>query len=130
MRFMMLMISKGYANASEEALPSAKMIAAMTRYNNDLKQAGVLLSLDGLHPSQDGARVYFSGGKPVAKDGLWLEAREILGGFWMIDVDSKEEAVEWAKRCPAQNGDIIEIRQVQELEEFPEELQKAAHLEG
>src|SRR5881296_2804890 len=105
MRFMMLMIPKGYEKA----------------------EAGAVLSaLDGLHPASNGARVSFSGGKPRVTDGPFTEAKELLGGYWMIQVKSKQEAVEWASRCPAQDGDVIEVRQVQEMSDFPPEVQKAA----
>ncbi|MFI5014526.1 MAG: YciI family protein [Hyphomicrobiales bacterium] len=126
MRFMMLMIPKGYEKAAAGALPDAKLVAAMTKYNEALTKAGVLLALDGLHPSQKGARISFSAGKPSVTQGPFTEARELLGGYWMIQVKSKEEAIEWAKRCPAPDGDVIEVRQVQELSDFPPELRKAA----
>jgi len=86
----------------------------------------VLITLDGLHPPSMGARVSFSGGKPVVTDGPFAEAKEVLGGNWMIDVTSREEAIAWAKRCPASNNEIIEIRQVQEMSDFPADVQAAA----
>ena len=98
MRFMMLMIPKGYENAAPGAMPSPEAVAAMMNYNEQLQKAGVLLSLDGLHPPSAGVRVSFSGGKPTVTDGPFAEAKEVLGGYWMIQVDSKDEAVEWAKR--------------------------------
>ena len=73
-----------------------------------------------------GARVSFAGGKPKVTDGPFAEAKEVLGGYWVIDVRSKEEAIEWAKRCPAADNEVIEIRQVQEMSDFPEEVQRAA----
>ncbi len=118
MRFMMLMIPKGYETAPPGTIPDGEEIDAMTKYNDVLQKAGVLLALDGLHPPSMGARVSFSGGKPTVKDGPFAEAREVLGGYWMIQVKSKEEAVEWAKRCPAGDNEVIEIRQVQEMEDF------------
>jgi hypothetical protein len=126
MRFMMLMIPKGYEKAEAGAMPSAEMVAKMTKYNQALTKAGVLIALDGLHPASKGARVSFSGGKPRVTDGPFTEAKELLGGYWMIQVKSKQEAVEWASRCPAQDGDVIEVRQVQEMSDFPPEVQKAA----
>jgi hypothetical protein len=96
------------------------------KYNEALKDAGVLITLDGLHPPSMGARVSFSGGKPVVTDGPFTEAKEVLGGYWMIDVTSREEAIAWAKRCPASNNEIIEIRQVQEMSDFPADVQEAA----
>ena len=126
MRFMMLMIPKGYETAPANAMPDAELVAKMTQYNQALTDAGVLLSLDGLHPSQKGARVAFSGGKPTVTDGPFAETKELVGGYWMIQVKSKDEAVAWARRCPAQDGDVIEVRQVQEMEDFPPDVQKAA----
>src|SRR5471032_2663949 len=126
MRFMMLMIPKGYETAAPGTTPPADAVAAMMKYNEALKQAGVLITLDGLHPPSMGARVSFSGGKPVVTDGPFTESKEVLGGYWMIDVTSREEAIGWAKRCPASGGEIIEIRQVQELSDFPADVQEAA----
>ena len=126
MRFMMLMIPEGYETAQPGAAPDAKHVAAMMAYNESLQKAGVLLSLDGLHPPSMGARVSFSDGKPAVTDGPFAEAKEVLGGYWIIQVGSKREAIEWASRCPAQDNEVIEIRQVQELADFPEDVQKAA----
>jgi hypothetical protein len=126
MRFMMLMIPKGYEKADAGARPDAKHVAAMMKYNEALTKAGVLLSLDGLHPAAKGARVSFSAGKPKLTDGPFTEAKELVGGYWMIQVKSKVEAVEWASRCPAQDGDVIEVRQVFEMADFPPDVQKAA----
>ncbi|TJY65280.1 YciI family protein [Sinimarinibacterium sp. CAU 1509] len=126
MRFMMLMIPKGYETAAPGTMPDADAVAAMMKYNEALQQAGVLVSLDGLHPPSAGARVSFKGGKPVVTDGPFAEVKEVLGGYWMIRVNSREEAIEWAKRCPASDNEIIEIRQVQEFEEFPDDVQQAA----
>ncbi|MGH7493017.1 MAG: YciI family protein [bacterium] len=126
MRFMMLMIPKGYEKAEPGTMPDAKAVAAMMEYNEDLQKAGVLLALDGLHPPSMGARVSFSGGKPKVTDGPFPETKEVLGGYWMIQVKSKDEAIAWAKRCPASDNEVIEIRQVQELSDFPADVQKAA----
>ena len=126
MRFMMLMIPKGYENAAPGTTPDADAVAAMMKYNEALQEAGVLLSLDGLHPVSAGARVSFQGGKPSVTDGPFIEAKEVLGGYWMIQVKSKEEAIEWAKRCPAGDNEVIEIRQVFEMEDFPADVQEAA----
>jgi hypothetical protein len=126
MRFMMLMIPKGYEKADAGARPDAKAVAAMMKYNEELTKAGVLLALDGLHPPATGARISFSGGRPKVTDGPFTEAKELLGGYWMIQVRSKEEAVEWASRCPANDGDLIEVRQVFEMADFPPDVQKAA----
>jgi len=126
MRFMMLMIPKGYESAPPGEVPDAEAVAAMMKYNEELQKAGVLRALDGLHPPSMGARVSFAGGKPVVTDGPFAEAKEVLGGYWMIEVGSKEEAIEWAKRCPASENEIIEIRQVQEMDDFPADVQEAA----
>jgi hypothetical protein len=126
MRFMMLMIPKGYATAAADKRPDAKAVAAMSKYNETLTKAGALLTLDGLHPPAAGARVSFSGGKAKVTDGPFAEAKEVLGGYWIIQVKSRAEAVEWASRCPAQEGDVIEIRQVFEMSDFPPDVQKAA----
>jgi hypothetical protein len=126
MRFMMLMIPKGYETAAPGAMPDAKAVAAMMKYNESLQQAGVLLALDGLHPPSMGARVSFAGGKPKVTDGPFIETKEALGGYWMIQVKSKEDAVAWATRCPASANEVIEVRQVQEMADFPDDVQKAA----
>ncbi len=126
MRFMMLMIPKGYESAAPGTLPEADAVAAMMKYNEALQKAGVLLSLDGLHPPSMGARVTFAGGKPRVTDGPFTETKEVLGGYWMIDVKSKQEAIDWARRCPASENEIIEIRQVQEMDDFPADVQDAA----
>src|SRR6202049_2736408 len=126
MRFMMLMIPKGYETAAPGATPDAKAVSAMMKYNESLQKAGVLLALDGLHPPSVGARVSFSGGQPTVTDGPFAEAKEVIGGYWMIQVKSKAEAVEWASRCPASGNEVIEVRQVQEMSEFPADVQEAA----
>lgn len=126
MRFMLLMIPKGYENAKPGAMPEADAVAAMMKYTEALQDAGVLLSLDGLHPPSMGARVSFKGGKSSVVDGPFTEVKEVLGGYWMIQVKSKEEAVAWAMRCPAADNEMIEVRQVQELADFPEDVQKVA----
>ncbi|WP_024304346.1 YciI family protein [Pseudogulbenkiania sp. MAI-1] len=126
MRFMMLMIPKGYENADPGAMPSAEAVAAMMKYNEELQQAGVLLALDGLHPPSMGARVSFEDGQPKVTEGPFPDVQEVLGGYWMIQVKSREEAVEWAKRCPASANEVVEVRQVQEFEDFPADVQQAA----
>jgi hypothetical protein len=128
MRFMMLMIPKGYENAAPGTSPKAEAVSAMMKYNAELQKAGVLLALDGLHPPSMGARVKFPGGKATVIDGPFAEAKEVLGGYWMIQVKSKQEAIEWATRCPAGENETIEIRQVQELSDFPPDVQEAARL--
>jgi hypothetical protein len=126
MRFMMLMIPLGYETALADVKLDPERMAAMMRYNEALKDAGVLIALDGLHPPSMGARVSFETGTRVVSDGPFTEAKEVLGGYWMIEVKSREEAIAWAKKCPASENEIIEIRQVHEMSDFSEELQKAA----
>jgi len=122
---MILMIPKGYESAQPGAMPDTKAVEAMMKYNESLQKAGILLALDGLHPPSMGARISFSGGKPKVTDGPFTEAKEVLGGYWMIQVKSKEEAIEWASRCPASDNEIIEVRQVQEFSDFPADIQEA-----
>src|SRR4029434_7016307 len=98
--------------------------AAIMKYNEALQKAGVLLALDGLHPPSTGVRVSFPDGKPVVTDGPFADAKAIIAVYWRIEVSSREEAIEWAKRCPAQGNETIEIRQVQEMSDFPPEIQK------
>ncbi len=124
MRFMMIMIPAPKDEANWDPTPEA--VASMSRYNEELTKAGVLLTLDGLHPSSKGARVSFPGGRANVTDGPFTEAKEVIGGYWLIQAKSKEEAVEWASRCPAADGDVIEIRQVYEMADFPPEVQEAA----
>src|SRR5947208_1840845 len=114
MRFMVLMIPgvyqpQGGKKTDAGFTPSAEMVAKMTTFNEELKKAGALVSLDGLMPLAAGARVAFSAGTPTVTDGPFVEAKEVVGGYWMIQVQSKQEAVEWMQRCPAQAGDVIEI---------------------
>ncbi len=124
MRFMMLMIPE-IEDTPETWMPSPEAVAAMSKYNESLSQAGVLLALDGLHASDKGARLAFSSdGGVTVTDGPFTEAKELIGGYWLIQVRSKEEAIEWAKRCPGR-GCTIELRQVQEAEDFPPEVQAA-----
>ena len=126
MRFMMLMIPLGYETAPPDVELDPERMKAMMKYNEALKDAGVLITLDGLHPPSMGARVSFASGKPVVTDGPFTESKEVLGGYWMIDVASREVAIEWARKCPASANEIIEIRQVHEMSDFSPEVQEAA----
>jgi hypothetical protein len=120
MRFMMLMIPKGdYAKAPPGTMPDPKAVAKMSKYNKQLEEAGVLVSLDGLHPQSAGSRVTFPGGKAKVTDGPFAEAKEVLGGYWIIKVGSKDEALEWARKIPGDEGDTVEIRQLHEQSDFP-----------
>jgi hypothetical protein len=126
MRFMMLMLPAGQCDAAPDARPSAEAVEKMMRFNKSLQEAGVLLALDGLHPPSAGVRVSLVNGKVKVSDGPFAETREVIGGYWMIDVSSREEAVAWASRCPLAPGDTIEVRQVFEMADFPPDVQKAA----
>ena len=133
MRFMLLI--KADQNTEAGVLPSEEMLAAMTKYSEELARAGVLLAGEGLQPSSKGARVKFSGDKRTVTDGPFTEAKELIAGFWLIQVKSKEEAIEWVKRCPNPlDGEAeIEIRQVFEAEDFgaeftPELREQEEHL--
>ena len=124
MRFMMLMIPLGYETAPPDVQLDPAAAAKMMKYNEELQQAGVLITLEGLHPPSMGARVSFATGKPIVTDGPFAEVKEVLGGFWMIDVASRDEAIAWASKCPAGPSEIIEIRQVQEMADFSPEVQE------
>jgi|SRR5688572_12498851 hypothetical protein len=115
MRFMMLV--KASKETEAGVMPEEKDLANMATYNEEMLKAGVMLAGDGLHPSSKGARVRFSGGKPTVIDGPFTEAKELVAGYWMIQVKSREEALEWARRVPFDDGEI-ELRQVFELEDF------------
>jgi hypothetical protein len=120
MRFMMLV----KANAESEAgvMPSKELIAAMTTYNEEMARAGVMLAGEGLHPSSQGVRIAFKGGKRIVTDGPFAETKELLAGFWIIQVKSRAEALEWASRIPFTDGEVVEIRQVFETEDFPADV--------
>lgn len=130
MRFVMFMIPDVYqpqnkAKLTADFAPPADAVEKMMQYNERLAKAGVLVALDGLQPLDKGARVSYSGGQPVATDGPYIESKEVVGGYWIIKVNSKEEAVQWAMEVPAADGDVIEVRQIFDFEDFPEDVQKA-----
>jgi hypothetical protein len=119
MRFMMIMIPGVYSKpVPPDFMPDMEAVKQMGKYNEGLQKAGILLAMDGLTPPSSGARVSFAGGKPKVMDGPFAEAKEVIGGYWMIQVTSREEAIEWARRCPAGPDDVIEIRRVYEPEDF------------
>lgn len=126
MRFMLLMIPKGYESAAPDVELDPKRVTEMMKFNESLQKAGVLLALDGLHPPSTGARVSFSGGKPKVTDGPFAEAKEVVGGYWMIQVKSREEAIAWASRCPASDNEVIEVRRVQEMSDYSDDVREAA----
>ena len=117
MRFMLLMIPKGYESAQPGTMPDPAHVAEMMKFTEDMQKAGVLLSLDGLHPPSMGARVSFASGKPEVISAPFPGVQEVLGGYWMIRVNSKDEAVSWATRCPALANEMIEVRQVHGMED-------------
>ncbi|WP_237704330.1 YciI family protein [Rheinheimera sp. A13L] len=123
---MLLMIPKGYESAAPGAMPEAAAVEAMMDYNRKLHNAGILMSCEGLHPPSMGARVSFTAGKPLVTDGPFTETKEVLGGFWMIKVKSRAEAIRWASLCPAGDNEVIEVRQIQDIEDFPEDIQHIA----
>jgi hypothetical protein len=124
MRFMLLMIPKGYENAAPGTMPEdMAALDAMMAYNQSLADAGILRAADGLHPPSMGARVSFAGGKPLVTDGPFAETKEVLGGYWIIEVASRAEAIAWASRCPGSENEIIEVRQIQEAVDWPEDMQ-------
>lgn len=124
MRFMMIMHPE--ARTAYESTPSVEAVEAMTRYNRALVEAGVLLSADGLAGPAEGARVRYAGGKATVVDGPFAEAKEVIGGFWILQVRSREEALEWARRVPAADGDMVEVRRIAEADDFPPDVRAAA----
>ena len=133
MKFLMLMIPRGYQpdtpeaeRAGEDFSPPVDAIEKMSKYNEELAKAGKILDLEGLHPIAKGARVTFEGGKPSVTDGPFIESKEVIGGYWILEMASREEAVEWARRVPAGEGDVIELRPIFAMSDFSEEAQKAA----
>lgn len=131
MKFMMLMIPEGYGEAGPDAVRDLdpEAVEKMMAYNEELEEAEVLRDLAGLHPPSTGARINFEGGEPHVTDGPFAEAKEAVGGYWIIEVGSKEEAVEWAKKCPASEDETIEIRQVQDAADFSDEVREVVERE-
>jgi hypothetical protein len=122
MRFMMILIPKGYESAAPDALPDMEAAMKTMEYNMSLHKAGVLLACDGLLPPSAGARISYSDGKVTVTDGPFAEAKEAVGGYWIIQVRSREEAIEWFRRAPMSNNDIIEVRQFFEMPDSPEDV--------
>ena len=131
MRFLVFMIPRVYQPQKHDKktdanfTPDAEMMAKMGQFNEELRKSGALLSLDGLQPLTTGARLAFTGGKASLTDGPSVEAKEVIGGYWLLQAQSKQQVIEWMKRCPALDGDVIEIRQVFELSDFPADVQAA-----
>ena len=131
MRFMLFMIPGVYqggpsSTAKEDFVPPSDAVEKMMKFNEELANAGALVALDGLTPPATGARVAFRGGKPVVTDGPFAESKEVVGGYWMIRANTREEAINWAKKVPASEADVIEVRQVFEMSDFPEDARKVA----
>src|SRR5260370_33954668 len=124
MRFMMLVIPKGYEKAAADFVPPADLVAKMDKYTESLAKAGVVLGLDGLHPPAGGARVRFAGGNAKVTDRPFTEAKEELGGYWQIQAKSKDEAIEWVKSVPVQDSDVCAVRQECERSRFPADFPK------
>ncbi|MGB0008110.1 MAG: YciI family protein [Candidatus Sulfotelmatobacter sp.] len=125
MRFMMIMFPKDYATAKPGWAPDLKSMEAMGKYNEELGKAGVLLALDGLTPPATmSARITFKGGKSKVTDGPFTEAKEVVGGYWIIQVKSREEALEWASRIPGKDNEMVEVRRMFDMTDFDPETQK------
>ena len=125
MRFMMIMFPKGYENAKPGTVPDLKAMEVMGKYNEQLQKAGVLLALDGLTPpSTMSARVTFKNGKSKVTDGPFTEAKEVVGGYWIIQVKSREEALEWASRIPGKDNEMVEVRRMFDVTDFPADVQE------
>jgi hypothetical protein len=120
MRFMMLV--KASKESEAGMLPSKELIAAMGQFNEEMMKAGVMIAGEGLQPSSKGVRITYSGSKRSVTDGPFAETRELLAGFWMIDVKSKADAVAWASRVPFTDGEVVEVRQVFEASDFPADV--------
>ena len=121
MKFMMLMIPAVYRAGTKVDpgfVPDPEKVAEMGRFNDEMAKSVKISSLNGLHPVATGARVSFAQGKPIVTDGPFIETKEVLGGYWLVEAKSKDEVTKWAQRCPASDGDVIEIRQVFEPEDF------------
>lgn len=137
MQFMVFMIPAAYQpnnGKQAEFKPDPKrmiaMMSAMGKFNDEIKKTGALRSVDGLSPLAKGARLAFAGGKPTITEGPAIDSKEVVGGFWLVEAKSRQQVVDWWKRCPAEDGDVIEIRQVADLSDFPAEVQKALKEQG
>jgi hypothetical protein len=126
MRFLVLVKPPTAGGYEEGKMPSPKLVANMGAFNAELAKAGVLLSAEGLHPTAKGARIDYAGGKPTVTDGPFAETKELVGGFWIIQVKSKDEAIEWLRRCPFEGDEVVELRQIHDPEEFIAAMQDPA----
>ena len=125
MRFMMMVIPEACESVAPDAVPTAEVVARMKEYNKSLQKAGVLLALDTLFPRSTGARISYADGKPTVTDGPFAEPNGVIGGYWIIHARSREEAIEWAKRAPMSNHEVIEVRQILEMPDFSEHIRTA-----
>src|SRR5580693_898563 len=125
MRFMMIQFPKAYETAKPGWVPDLKDIESTRKYNEELQKAGVLLALDGLTPPATmSARVTFKNGKSKVTDGPFPEAKEVVGGFWIIQVESREEALEWASRIPGRDNEMVEVRRLFDITDFAADVQE------
>ena len=125
MRFMMVIFRRdSYPSTKPAEVDDVAAFEAMGKYNDQLKKAGILLAMDGLTPPSMGARLTYNGGKPKITDGPFTESKEVIAGYWMIEVKSREEALEWASRIPCMGDGMVEVRRVVEIADFDPEIQK------
>ena len=120
MRFMMIV--KASKESEAGALPSRELVAAMGKFNEEMMNAGVMLAGEGLHPSSKGVRIAYSGQKRTVTEGPFAHPGELIAGFWLINVKSRQEAIDWASRVPFADGEVVELRQVFEASDFPEDI--------
>ena len=124
MKFMLIVIPKGYEKAAPGVVPDPKHIEEMGKFNESMQKAGILLDLNGLEPPSMGVRVTFSNRKPIVTDGPFAEAKEAIGGYWIIQVKSREEAVQWASRAPMSDTEMIEVRKIHTIEDIQAAMRK------
>ena len=124
MRFLVMVKPRATGAYEAGKMPSPELIAKMGAFNAELAKAGVLLAAEGLHPSSQGARISFAGGAPRVVDGPFAETKELVGGFWLLQVKSKAEAIEWLRRCPFEDNEEIELRQIYDVEDFTAAMQR------
>jgi hypothetical protein len=127
MRFLVMVMLTGDEKDRYETgyMGEPEMYAEMGKYNEELVKAGVMKAGDGLHPTSQGARIEFGGGSPTVTDGPFAESKELLGGYWIFETASRQEAVDWARRAPMQKGDVLVLRRIMEMDEFTPEQQQA-----
>jgi hypothetical protein len=124
MRYMMTILRDNYESTKPAEIKDTKAFEEMGKFNDQLRKAGILLAMDGLTPPSMGARVTYKGGKAKITDGPFPEAKEVIGGYWIIEANSLEEALEWASRAPCMEPATVEVRRIVEISDFDPELQK------